>query len=497
MTKQKSFLNAVKWAYTANWGDRAFSALFTFILAALLGPRDFGVVAIAMVYILFLQMFLDQGFMAALIQKKDLEPEHLDAVFWMDLVLSFILVGTSILLGGWWAAKNHAPEAAKVISALSLCIPIQGLAVVQGAILSRNMDFRALSIRANISVVASGVIGIGMAFAGLRVWALVGQQITRDLVALILLWKLSPWRPRLEFSWKHLKDLAGFSVSNFGAQLAIFADMQSSSVLLGLLFGPLAVGLYRLADRLTTTVVVMATNSIQAVSLPEFARVQDQPEELRKSALACIRMSSIVTLPALSGMAAVSWALMATLGPKWIPASGALKVLCFVGMSVVFACFTGPLLQALSRPHQLAALEWARMVVGCVLVIVTGLIVRDSPVGRQLMGIALARFVTMTCLVTPVFLYILMRLCDISFRDLTSAVAPSMLASVSTVAAVLLVQLSGWVATGRPWIQLGCETIVGGIAGVSVLLTLDTQLREVVVSLPQRILGSLAPSRGD
>src|ERR1700693_5637783 len=180
MTSNKSFLNAVKWAYTGNWGERAFSALFTFILAAILGPRDFGTVAIAMVYITFLQLFLDQGFMAELIQRKNLEPEHLEAVFWMDMVLGLLLVGASILLSGWWAAKNHAPEAAKgVISALSLCIPIQGLAAVQGAILNRNMDFKALSIRSNIAAFVSGVIGIGMAFAGFRVWALVGQQIVR------------------------------------------------------------------------------------------------------------------------------------------------------------------------------------------------------------------------------------------------------------------------------------------------------------------------------
>ena len=180
MTSKKSFLNSVKWAYTGNWGERSFSALFTIVLAALLGPRDFGTVAIAMIYIAFLQMFLDQGFMAALIQKKNLKPEHLDAVFWMDLVLSLFLVGTSILLSGWWAAKNHTPEAATLISVLSLCIPIEGLAAVQSAILSRNMDFRALSIRSNIAVLFSGVIGIGMAIAGFRVWALVGQQLARE-----------------------------------------------------------------------------------------------------------------------------------------------------------------------------------------------------------------------------------------------------------------------------------------------------------------------------
>ena len=106
MPSNRSFANAVKWAYAGNWGERTLSSLSTFILAALLEPQDFGVVAIAMVYVTFLQLFLDQGFRAALIQRKDLEPQHLDAVFWMDVLWSLLLVGVSVLISGWSAARK-------------------------------------------------------------------------------------------------------------------------------------------------------------------------------------------------------------------------------------------------------------------------------------------------------------------------------------------------------------------------------------------------------
>src|SRR6202011_973642 len=99
------------------------------VLAGLVDPQNFGVVSIALVYIAFMQMFLDQGFVAALIQRKDLDPEHLDAVFWMDMALSLFLIGLTIPFSRWWAAVNHAPQSANVIIALSLCIPIEGLAV--------------------------------------------------------------------------------------------------------------------------------------------------------------------------------------------------------------------------------------------------------------------------------------------------------------------------------------------------------------------------------
>ena len=489
MAKQNSFLKALKWSYVGNWGERGFAALFTIILAGLLGPRDFGTVSIAVVYIGFLQMFLDQGFMTALVQRKELEPEHLDAVFWMDQVLSLFLVGASILLSGWWAATNHAPEIARIIPVLSLSIPIQGLAAVQLAILSREMDFKSISIRSNAAVLVSGVIGIGLAFAGLRVWALVGQQIVRDCVALVLLWKLSSWRPRFEFSWKHLQDLTSFSVSNFVAQLALFVEGQASSILLGVLFGPVAVGLYRLAERVTSGIQTMATSSIQAVSLPEFSRLQDNPEGLRNSALTCIRLSSATSLPALAGVAAVSGPLMATIGPKWIPAADVLKILSVLGMLLVLAYFTGPLLQALARPRQLAVLEWARTAAGTALLLVAGFLVRNGSVSSQIAGIAVARFVTGALLVTPVFLYIFVRLCKISLRDLAACIAPSAIAAASVVGSVMLFHLSGWLASDKTVFLLIAEVAIGGVTGLAVLFSLETQLRKSVAGLLQRSLG--------
>jgi O-antigen/teichoic acid export membrane protein len=498
MKPQRSFLNSLKWAYTANWGERAFSALFVFILASLLGPRDFGLISIALIYISFLQMFLDQGLATALIQRKDLEQEHLDAVFWMDLGLSLVLLLVSIVFGRWWAKLNHAPEAALIISVISVSIVIEALSVVQTALLRRQMDFKSLSIRTNASVLLSGVVGIGMALAGFRVWALVAQQITRDLTALILLWKLSSWRPRLEFSLKHLKDLLGFSIPNFMAQLANFTDVQGSSILLGLLFGPIALGLYRLADRFANCVVVMATSSIQAVSLPEFSRLQDNPAELRKSALSCIRLSSAVTLPALAGLGVVSGPLMATVGAQWAPASNVLKVLCVLSMSLIFAFFTGPLMQALGRTREVAILEWSRTAVGVLLLVLAGLLVRGHSVNVQIMGIALARFANGVFVVAPVFLYILARLCGISFRDLLSSVAPSLLSSASVVGAVTLVRYFMLPANSGSLIVLMLEVGVGAIVGLAVLLHFDKPLREFCATLFCRTLKPpLLPSEAE
>jgi PST family polysaccharide transporter len=486
---KKSFSHAVKWSYASTWGEKAFGAFFTFFLAAILGPKDFGIVSIAVVYILFLQMLLDQGLATALIQKKDLEPDHVNSVFWADMGLSVAFVGASILLSRWWAAVNHAPQAAAIISVLALCIPIEGMAIVQKSLLAREMDFKSLSIRSNVSVLIGGAVGVGIAYAGFGVWALVGQQIARDLAALVLLWRLSHWRPRLGFSWKHLKHLMGFSFSNFIAQLGIFADTYASSIVLGLFFGPVAVGLYRLADRVMSSVLSAATSSIQAVSLPEFSRFQDQPIELRKSVLTCIRLSSTVTLPALAGVAAVSPTLMTTVGAQWTPAAGVLRILCILGMFFVFAFFTGPLLQALAKVKLAAALEWARTLAGIGLLLLAGVLARGRPVSDQIMGIALARFVIGALLVTPVFLYLLMRLADLAFRDLLSSIVPSVVASVGVVVSVLSFHSLGWLSTAKPAVLLATEVFVGAMTGLPILLLLDVQLRNAIARLIKKRTG--------
>lgn len=488
MAAERSFLNAVKWAYTANWGEKAFSSLFTFILAALLGPRDFGIVAVAMIYIGFVQMFMNQGLVAALIQKKDLRSEHLSSVFWMNLILGLGLAGLSVLSGRWWAGLNHIPELSRIICVLSLCIPIEALALVQMALLQRELDFRSLSLRANASVLIGGVVGIGLAYKGCGVWALVGQQLVRDVAALWLLWKQSEWRPSFLFSWKYLSELFRFSVSNFAAQLGIFADGQSGAILLSLLFGPVAVGLFRLAERLVSAVLAVATSSIQAVTLPEFSRLQDKPDELRKSILTAVRLCATVTLPAMAGLVAVSDSLMSVLGSKWTPASDVLKILSLLGMVSMFSIFTGPLLQALSRPHYLAAMEWARTLTGGVVLCIAALFVRNLDIHWQVAGIALARFSVGALLVLPIFMWLLLHLSKLRFTEVLISVIPSGVAAATAFGSVILLNWAGPLANSKAFTSLIAKVTLGGATGLIMLFALDSQLRCAVFGMVRRML---------
>jgi PST family polysaccharide transporter len=480
MTEHKTFHRAVKWAYVMNWGGQGFAALFTFILASLLGPRDFGTVSMAMIYIAFIQMLLNQGLYAAIIQRPDLQPEHLDSVFWLGQASSLILVGLSVGLSGWWAGLNHLPQLARVISVLSLTIPIEGLAMVQRAVLQREMDFKSLAIRSAGSVVAGGVMGLAMAFKGCGVWALVGQRVTEDATALALLWTVGRWRPRWRFSLDRMRELFGFSTASFAGKLGTFVNQQSSALLIGLYFGPLVVGLYRLAERMMGLVLDVATSSLQLVSFSEFSRLQDKPSELRRSVLACLRLSSIVTLPAMAGLAAVSGVFMGALGSNWIPAADALKILCVLGMALAFASFTGPLLSALSKPQVVAMVVWGFNAVNVIALVGVSMLLAHASAKGQVVGIAATRFAMGALLFAPTLLYILMQHSRISLGDLWKTARPSILAALA-VAAVLL-PFSRLTPGCKSVVLLVVEVTLGGLTGMAVLLTLDDKLRNAALA---------------
>jgi PST family polysaccharide transporter len=477
VNKQHTFQSAIKWAYFANWGEKGLSALFMVVLAAVLGPRDFGTVSLAVIYISFLQLFLDQGLALALIQTRDLKQQHLDTVFWFDLALSIVFVSLGILLRNPLARINHAPEAAIIIAALTPSILLEASAIVPISLLRRQMDFKSLSIRTNASMIAGGFVGIVLALTGFRVWALVAQQLTRDLVAAVLIWKLSSWRPCGGFSWKHFRQLLPFSTANFAGQLSTFADGQGSALVLGAMFGPMAVGLYRLGERITNTVITMSMASIQAVALPEFARLRDQPQELRRTALHCIRMSGTASLPALAAVAALAPTLMAVLGSRWIPAAGVLRILSVAAMVIIFSFFTGPFLQGIGRAREAALLEWVRVLPGLAALLIAGWLVHRSPPQTQVMGIAFARLAMGVLLITPLALTVLSRLCRISLHEYFAAALPSLATSASVAASIqlaaVLTRPFGW----PPVTSLALQGSCGCLCGIPAMLWMHPSLR--------------------
>ena len=489
----RTFRHALKWAYVATLGQRGIVLLLTFVLAAILGPEDFGMVAMATAYIIFIEMFVAQGMGAAIIQRKDLSREHLDSVFWLVVAASIVLSGVSVLLSPWWAAVNHLPELGSVIAFLSLSVPIKGLSVVQEALLRRKMDFRSLALLRGAALIVGGAVGVTMAFSGFGVWALVGQQLVGSALATAVMWKVSDWRPRLFFSWRRARSLFGFSGGMLASQLGVYTAAQADAILMGIFFGPVAVGLYRLATRLMEAVLEVGTRSIQTVALPHFCSLQDDAPGLRAAVLSCIRLSATITIPAMTLLALASDELMLLLGEKWAPAAGVLKIVVFMGMAKALALFSGPLLLAKGYAKALAGLTWVTAIVFVGLVAGCLVVFKDAPVQTQIIAVAVARTGAYLLLGGLVGLLIIRLLCKLSFGSIALAVLPGVIAAIGAAATAMLI--SEFVVRSTTPAFTAFVLVVGsaGIVAVALLAMFDGAVRDVVF----RPLRWMAESRSD
>ncbi len=481
-----SFRSAVGWSFVLSGGRQAFSLIITVVLAALLGPTAYGTVAMAMVFVGFTQIFLVQGLMPALIQRRELSSKQLSSVFWVSLVLSALLAVVCILASGWWSSVNRLPDLQPVIIALSVLLPLSGLMVVQEAWLRRHMHFKELAIRENLSVVVGGVAGIVAAFLGAGVWALVVQQVVMQTVAVFVLWGVSEWRPKAHIDIAEVKELLPFTTASSVSAAGTFVNNQGDALIIGLFFGPAEVGLYRFASRMVTTAVQVLAQSFQAVSLPELARLQRDPEAVSKRLESLLSMAARTSIPLLAIMAAVSPWFIPILGNQWKPATSVLIILCAVGVMRVFVTFSGPLLQALNHPSLLAVLVWFGAILSAGVFVATGVFFQDASVSRQVNGMAVASLTIFTVLL-GINSWLLKHFGGVGITAQFRAMRAPVFAGAAAFGLAVMIYVSGILDHVPDLIGLVVVGVLCTATAAGALLATDSFTREVLKSATGRV----------
>lgn len=494
MTERTNLRNAVGWSFVMNGGQYFVNTLVAFLLARLLGPEVFGLVAMALAYVTLLHLLMQQGMVSAVVQREDLQPEDIDSAFWLVVGAGIGLVGVSISLSTWWAGVNDLPQLAPVINALTLMIPLKSLSIVQEALLQRNMDFKALAVRMNAAVIAGGLIGLISALLGVGVWALVLQQLTTAAVGLIVLWIMSPWRPSLRFSSASASQLVRFSSGSSFASIAVFAQNRGDALLVGLFFGPVAVGLYRFASRIVDIVLDVTVRSLQSVSLPELSRMQTSRSELSKRLKALIAFAATVSFPLLAVLAATSDTLMSVLGAEWSSAAGPLRVLCILSAIRAVTMFNGPLLQAIGRPHLLAGLAWLTGIASAIALVLAAVVFRDADTGQQVVGIAWMQTLVLGGTILAINSSVLRRFVGLSPIEQGTQLRTGIAAGIAALAAALA--LRGIMTMALPEIaQFATAAAAGVAAAIAVVLMIDEQARTFALAARRKIAGEYSRKR--
>ncbi|MBQ1424107.1 MAG: lipopolysaccharide biosynthesis protein [Lachnospiraceae bacterium] len=322
------------WKAMESGGDQLITFFISVILARLLGPEKYGTMAIMLIFIAIAQVIIQNGFQTALIQKKEIGDEDLSSVFWVGLLISTVLYLLIFAASPFIARFFGDPEIIPMLRVLSLILFSGSVVSVEIAIIARQMNFRLQCIGTIIADLFSGVIGILAAFQGMGTWALVLQQLIKNVCLMIfLLWKLG-WRPQRMISVKSISSLFsyGWKVLASGLIDTIYSNLYTPFI--SRLYNATMVGYYNRANQFPQVIVNSMAQTLQAVMLPAFSRTQDEQARGRLMLRRTIKMAGFVMFPAMFGIAAVAEAMIRMLlGEVWLPAVPLLR-LCALSFSV-------------------------------------------------------------------------------------------------------------------------------------------------------------------
>lgn len=389
MNKNK-ILNASMWSVTQQWSGKLLNFLTFAILTRLLNPEEFGLIALALVCLNFIEIFVSQGLGFAIIQKKDLQTGHIDTAFWINVILGGITTIIIIFLSKPISLMLKQPKLADVLVGLSIYLFINGLSRIQSALLVKEMEFKKLALRTFFANISGAIIGITMAFNGYGVWSLVGQQLGVAIIGSFVLWFASNWKPSFSFSFKYAKDLYSYGLKVSLDSLLTFFNLRLDELLIANFLSIASLGYYSVAKKVVSFLNDILIRVIQTVALPVFSKVQDDKNMLMKIFNQSVSKLSYIIVPIFLGLCCYSSLTVDVFGEKWISSVVLISILSFTGITSLASTFTMPILYAMGKPNYSVILKMLRSILTVVLITIGikfGIIgVAIAVVAREMVG---------------------------------------------------------------------------------------------------------------
>ena len=334
------------------------------VLARLLTPSEYGIMAILTIFIAVSNSIVDSGFSNALIRKTDARRVDYNTVFLFNLLVSGLLYVVLFLAAPAISRFFKEPLLVEVMRVIGWVLVINALAIIPRTLFVKEVNFKTQTKVSLIASISSGVIGIGMALAGLGVWSLVGQQLSRQLLNTLFLWIYCTWRPAWEFSMQSFKELFGFGskILLSGLLNTIFNEIYS--LVIGRCYTSAQLGQYTRANQFNQIFSSNLTTVIQRVSYPVLSSIQDESERLREAYRKVIKSTMLISFACMLGLAAVARPLIIILiGEKWLPAVGFLQIICFSGMLYPLHAINLNILQVKGRSDLFLRLEIIKKII--------------------------------------------------------------------------------------------------------------------------------------
>lgn len=353
------------WRFAERVGAQLVAFIVSIVLARMLDPEAYGVVALITVIIVIMQVFVDSGLGNALIQKKDADNLDFSTVFYTNILFCSILYIGLYLASPYIARFYRNMALIPYIRVLGLTVLISGIKNVQQAYVSKHMLFKKFFFSTLGGTVTAGVIGITMALMGAGAWALVAQQVINLTIDTLILWIIVKWRPERSFSLERLRVLFGFGWKILASSLLDTVYTNVRQLIIGRMYTSVDLAQYNRGRQFPNLIVQNVNTSIDSVLLPVLSNAQDDKEHVRSMTRRSIKISTYIMAPLMMGLVSIGDPLIKlVLTEKWLPCVPYMQIFCITYM--FFPIHTANLnaIKALGRSDLFLKLEIWKKIVG-------------------------------------------------------------------------------------------------------------------------------------
>lgn len=361
---KKKTVRGTFWSAVDSISSQGVTFLVGLVLARLLTPHEYGLIGYIMILVAVFNSIVDSGFSNALIRKKDAGETDYSTAFIFNLAVSLVMVAAMVLVAVPFSRFFKEPQLVPLVRVMSVIVVINALALIQRTRLVKSVDFKTQTKASLISSVTSGAVGLAMAFGGLGVWSLVGQQISRQLVNTVCLWILNRWTPSWRFSWSSFRELFGFGWKLLVSGLIDTVWKEIYQLVIGKFYSTSTLGQYTRGKQFSDIFSSNMTSIVQRVSYPVLSSIQDERERMREGYRKIIRTTMLASFVLLFGLSAVAESLLTVLiGPRWLEAAHYLQIICFAASLYPLHAINLNMLQVQGRSDLFLKLEIVKKII--------------------------------------------------------------------------------------------------------------------------------------
>ena len=352
MSLKNKVKHGLKWTFIDQVLSQVIFLAFSIFLARILSPSAFGIVGMVTIFSNFAVLFIDLGFSAALIQKKEITNAHFSSVFWLNLIIGIVMYLLFYISAPLISAFYNQPELVLLIRVICLSFIITSFTSVQANILIKNLEFKKKVIINWIATIVGYSIAFIIAYKGYGVWALVMMTLVTAFINSILYWIVADWFPSFVFEWNKIKELSHFGLNFLGDTSINYWSRNYDNFIIAKVLGSNDLGIYSRAYSLMLLPLRNITSIVTKVMFPAFSQKQDDIVLLKKYYLKIILYIALLTFPLMIGLSMVSKEFVILFfGAKWKAMIPVLSILSGLGAIQSIISLNGLIYNSLGKAN--------------------------------------------------------------------------------------------------------------------------------------------------